>query len=189
MPARGAGPREWGGKTCDLASSTGLRNLQREKAVPPDCCQDRGLRRLACRKQHLVGMTSGASAESLNQLTSLIIQAAIRVHKALGPGLLETAYLNCLCFELSSSGIAIETQKTIPLVYRGVKIDCAYRADLIVAGQVLVEVKALESTAPIHAQQLYTYIRLADLRVGLLLNFGARTMKDGVKRVVNDFPE
>jgi GxxExxY protein len=88
------------------------------------------------------GMASTASAESLNQLTSLIVQAAIRIHKALGPGLFESAYLACLCFELSMGGLTIETQKALPLFYRGVKIDCAYRADLIVAGQVIVEVKA-----------------------------------------------
>ena len=76
-----------------------------------------------------------------------------------------------------------------PCVYRGISIDCAYRADIVVARQVLIEVKALECLAPIHSQQLYTYLRLADCRVGLLLNFGARTMKDGIKRVVNNFPE
>jgi GxxExxY protein len=134
-------------------------------------------------------MTATASAESLNQLTSLIIQAAVRVHRALGPGLLESAYLGCLCFELSTAGVSIETQKALPLVYNGVKIDCAYRADLVVEGLVLVEVKALESLAPIHSQQLYTYLRIADSRVGLILNFGTRTMKDGIKRVVNNFPE
>jgi GxxExxY protein len=90
---------------------------------------------------------------------------------------------------LSSAELSIEVQKSLPLMYRGVRVDCAYRADLVVEGQVLVEVKALESLAPIHKQQLYTYLRVADYRVGLLLNFGARTMKEGIKRVVNDFPE
>jgi len=134
-------------------------------------------------------MSATASAESLNRLTSIVVQSAIAVHKALGPGLLESAYLGCLCFEVSANEVAIETQKALPLTYRGVQIDCAYRADLIVAGSVIVEVKAMQSLAPIHTQQLYTYLRLADCRVGLLLNFGARTMKEGIKRVVNDFPE
>ena len=134
-------------------------------------------------------MTETSTAESLNQLTSVIVQAAVRVHRALGPGLLESAYLSCLCFELSTSGVAIERQKSLPLLYRDVKIDCAYRADLIVNSEVLVEVKALEFIAPIHSQQLYTYLGVADCRVGLILNFGARTMKEGIKRVVNDFPE
>lgn len=134
-------------------------------------------------------MRETVSAESLNRVTSIIVQSAISVHKALGPGLLESAYFACLCFELSKSGVAIETQKALPVTYRGVHIDCAYRGDLIVAGQVIVEVKAMQSLAPIHSQQLYTYLRIADCRVGLVLNFGARTMKEGIKRVVNDFPE
>jgi GxxExxY protein len=85
--------------------------------------------------------------------------------------------------------VAFETQRMFPLTYRDIRIDCAYRADLIVGGQVIVEVKAMQSLLPIHSQQLYTYLRIAGCRVGLLLNFGARTMKDGIKRVVNDFPE
>ncbi len=134
-------------------------------------------------------MSSDLTAESLNQLTSSIVQSAVAVHKALGPSLLEGAYLACLRFELSTAGLKVEAQKALPLVYRGVKVDCAYRADLVVAGHVIVEVKAIDSLSPIHSQQLYTYLRLADCRVGLILNFGARTMKDGIKRVVNDFPE
>jgi|SRR5678816_1478509 GxxExxY protein len=90
-------------------------------------------------------MPTTASAESLNRLTSLVVQAAINVHKALGPGLLESAYLACLCSELSREAVAIETQKALPLIYRGVRIDCAYRVDLIVDSQVIVEVKAMQS--------------------------------------------
>lgn len=134
-------------------------------------------------------MSAIASAESLNHLTSIVIQSAIIVHRALGPGLLESAYLACLCFELSTTGVAFETQRMLPLTYRDIRIDCAYRADLIVGGQVIVEVKAMQSLAAIHSQQLYTYLRVADCRVGLVLNLGARTMKEGIKRVVNDFPE
>ena len=133
-------------------------------------------------------MASTATAESLNHLTSVIIQSAIRVHQAIGPGLLESAYLGCLCFELTSAGVRIETQKALPLIYRGVTIDCAYRADRVVDGVALVEVKALDSLAPIHSRQLLTYLRVAGCPVGLLLNFGAPTMKEGIKRVVNGFP-
>ena len=115
-----------------------------------------------------------ASLERLNRLTSAIIEAAIRIHRTVGPGLLEKAYWGCLCFELSSAGIRIETQKALPLVYRGVKIDCAYRADLIVEGFVIVEVKALNGLAPIHRRQLLTYLRLANCPLGLLLDFGGR---------------
>src|SRR6476619_7241137 len=117
-------------------------------------------------------MTTFLSAETLNQLTSRIIDAAIRVHRAVGPGLLESAYFECLCFELASAGLTIEAQKALPLVYRGMTIRCAYRADIVVEGAVVVEVKALDLLAPIHSRQLYTYLRVADCRVGLVLNFG-----------------
>lgn len=134
-------------------------------------------------------MTTPLTAHELNQLTSAVIANAITVHRELGPGLLESAYLACLLHELSSSSLRVETQRPLSLVYRGVKIDCVYRADLIVNEAVLVEVKALDDIAPVHARQLRTYLRLAGCRVGLLLNFGAATMKDGIKRVVNGFPE
>jgi GxxExxY protein len=128
-----------------------------------------------------------STAESLNRLTSTIIDAATRVHRTIGLGLLENAYLACLRYELVSGGWQIEVQKAISLRYDAVVIDCAYRADLVVADAVIVEVKALEALAPIHSRQLYTYLRLADCRVGLLLNFGAKTMREGIKRIVNKF--
>jgi GxxExxY protein len=133
-------------------------------------------------------MTALAFDESLNRLTSSVIEAAIRIHRTLGPGLLESAYLQCLRFELISAGLNVESEKALSLLYRGVTIDCAYRADLVVEGVVIVEVKALDSLAPIHSRQLYTYLRVADCRVGLILNFGAMTLRDGIKRVVNGFP-
>jgi GxxExxY protein len=126
------------------------------------------------------------SVEQLNHITSRIIEAAIRIHRAIGPGLLEKAYWGCLCFELHSAGLRIETQKALPLVYRGVNIDCAYRADLIVEGLVIVEVKALNGLMPIHRSQLLTYLRLANCPLGLLLDFGGETIKAGIKRVIND---
>lgn len=122
-------------------------------------------------------MPPTVTAESINRLTSLIIERAIRIHRALGPGLLESAYHACLCYELTSAGISVETQKSLPLVYQGVKVDCAYRADLIVERVVIVEVKAQESLAPIHDRQLLTYLRVADCPAGLILNFGARTTR------------
>jgi GxxExxY protein len=128
-------------------------------------------------------------AAALNHITSTIISAAIGIHRALGPGLFERAYLACLCHDLEAAALQIEVQKGIPLLYRGVRIDCVYRADLVVATSVLVEVKALEATAAIHDQQLRTYLRLGGYPVGLLLNFGAATMKAGIKRAVNNFPE
>jgi GxxExxY protein len=134
-------------------------------------------------------MATPMTAEALNGITSTILSAAIDIHRTFGPGLFERAYLACLIHDLVSGSLRVETQKPIPLVHRGVRIDCAYRADLVVEGNVLVEVKALEALAPIHSQQLRTYLRLGDYPVGLLLNFGAPTMKAGTKRVVNQFPD
>jgi GxxExxY protein len=129
------------------------------------------------------------TAARLNATTSRIIEAAIAIHRKLGPGLLESAYLTCLTRDLAEARLPLETQRAIPLVYKSLKVECAYRADLVVDGSVLVEVKAIEAVAPIHIQQVYTYLRLGDYPVGLLLNFGARTMKAGIKRIVNDFPD
>jgi GxxExxY protein len=133
-------------------------------------------------------MATSATADTLNQITSTILSAAIDIHRALGPGLLESAYLTCLIHELVAARMQIERQKAVPLVYREVRIDCAYRADFVVDGNVLIEVKALDVLAPIHIRQLQTYLRLGKYPVGLLLNFGAPTMKEGIKRVVNGFP-
>lgn len=134
-------------------------------------------------------MPRPATAESLNQLTSRIIASAVDVHRALGPGLLESAYLACLTHDLRTHGVKVEQQRPLALTYRDLRIDCAYRPDLIVDDAVIVEVKALDALAPVHSRQLYTYLRLADCRVGLILNFGAQTMKSGIKRIVNRFPE
>jgi GxxExxY protein len=129
------------------------------------------------------------SAEALNALSSKVLAGAVAVHRAIGPGLLEGAYLACLECELRSMDLQVERQVSIPLVYRGMRMSCAYRADLVVEHALLLEVKAIDALTPLHAQQLYTYLRLADYRLGLLLNFGAATMKQGIKRIVNDFPD
>ena len=128
------------------------------------------------------------SADALNRLTSAIVAGAIQVHRTLGPGLLEAAYLACLGYELDQQGLRFEREKAVPLVYKDVRLACAYRADLIVEGQVIVEVKALDVIAPIHSRQMLTYLKLADCRIGLILNFGAATLTSGIKRVVNGFP-
>jgi GxxExxY protein len=127
-------------------------------------------------------------ATTLNQITSKIIAAAIAVHRAFGPGLLEAAYIACLAYELQSMGLHVELEKRLPLVYGSVHMDCAFRADLVVDDLVVVEVKALDVLAPVHSRQVLTYLKVGDYRVGLLLNFGARTMKDGVERIVYRFP-
>lgn len=128
------------------------------------------------------------TANYLNRITSTIIERAISIHRQFGPGLLESAYDACLCHGLIKAGVGIEREKMLPLVYDGLTLENAYRADVLVESCVLVEVKALETLLPIHRRQLSTYLRLGDYRVGLLLNFGARTMKEGIVRIVNKFP-
>ncbi len=118
------------------------------------------------------------------QLTERIIGAAIEVHRALGPGLLESAYEACLCHELSKQGIAFQRQAEMPVVYDGERIDCGYRLDLVVEGSVIEELKSVEELSPIHEAQLLTYLRLSGLKVGLLINFNVNLLKDGVKRRV-----
>ena len=125
----------------------------------------------------------------LDQITRRIIGAAIGVHKALGPGLLESAYEACLAFELRQMGFKLEVQKPLPVVYKDVKLDCGYRLDLVVEDEVIVEVKAVERLSPIHDTQFLSYLRLSHKKVGLLLNFHVRVLKDGLKRIVNEFPD
>lgn len=124
-----------------------------------------------------------------NEITEAIIGAAMEVHRALGPGLLESTYEMCLCRELSLRDIAFERQKPIPVEYKGVKLDCGYRADLIVDGMVLVEVKATETLLPIHDAQLLTYLNLGGWQVGLIINFNVRLLKQGVRRKVLNLEE
>ncbi len=118
-------------------------------------------------------------------LTQQIIGLAMRVHSALGPGLLESAYERCLCHEFEQNGVAYARQVELPLVYRGVRLDCGYRADIVVGDEVLVEVKAVEAITSLHEAQLLTYLRLSACQVGLLLNFNTVSLKDGFRRRVN----
>ncbi|HUT32244.1 MAG TPA: GxxExxY protein [Planctomycetota bacterium] len=117
-------------------------------------------------------------------LTEKIIGAMIEVHKHIGPGLLESAYEVCTCHELHLRGVAFEAQKPLPVVYKNTRLECGYRADLLVDGRVLVEMKAVDSLAPIHEAQLLTYLRLSGVRVGLLVNFNVTVLKDGIRRLV-----
>ena len=121
----------------------------------------------------------------LNQLTEKIIGAAIEVHKALGPGLMESAYEECLCRELALRKIPFERQRPLPVAYKGTKLDCGYRLDMLVAGSVVVEIKALEKVLPIHEAQLLTYLRLGGWKIGLLVNFNVPVLKSGIKRMAN----
>ena len=117
-------------------------------------------------------------------LTKQIIAVAIEVHRYLGPGLLENAYEECLCRELSLRHIAFQRQVPLPLEYKGVKLDCGYRMDLVIEGRVVVEIKAVESLLPIHEAQMLTYLRLAKVHIGLLINFNVPLLKQGIKRLV-----
>jgi GxxExxY protein len=117
-------------------------------------------------------------------LTAQIIGGAIEVHKALGPGLLESAYEACLCHELCSRGLSVQRQVEVPVIYRGVRIDCGYRMDLLVNTEVIVELKAIEKLLPIHEAQLLTYMKLANVRRGLMFNFHTPVLKDGIVRRV-----
>ena len=118
------------------------------------------------------------------ELTEQIIGALIDVHRALGPGLLESAYQACLARELCLRELSFEQEKPLPVEYKGVMLDCGYRLDFIVAGKVIIELKAVEAFQPVHEAQLLTYLRLAGCRVGLLVNFNVPVLKRGIKRMV-----
>jgi GxxExxY protein len=125
----------------------------------------------------------------LNERTEQIIGAAIEVHRALGPGLLESAYEECLCHELALVGIPFLRQYELPLRYKGIRLSCGYRVDILVDEQVAIELKAVDRVEPIHAAQLLTYLKLGNWPVGLLINFNVPVLKAGIKRVVHGFPK
>src|SRR5215204_1831873 len=117
-----------------------------------------------------------------NELTYETIGAAIEVHRTLGPGLLESSYRECLCRELSLRGIGFKREYGLPVQYKGIRLDCGYRIDILVADVVVVEIKAVEGLAPVHDAQLLTYLRLGGWKVGLLINFNVVVLKDGIHR-------
>ena len=127
--------------------------------------------------------------ERLNKITETIIGVAINIHRALGPGLLESAYDACMVYDLIQVGMTVEQQKQLPVVYRGVKLECGYRLDLLIENEVIVEIKSVEKLLPIHKAQLMSYLKLADCKVGLLINFNVELLKDGIQRVVINFPD
>lgn len=125
----------------------------------------------------------------LNKITEMVIGAAIAVHRELGPGLLESTYEACLAFEIADRGWAVERQKSLPVKYRGVKLDCGYRIDLLVQEKVIIEVKAVGRLDPIHEAQLLSYLKLSGCNVGLLINFNVKVLKNGIRRLVLDLKE
>ncbi len=124
-----------------------------------------------------------------NEIAKEIVDTAYKVHTKLGPGLLESVYEAVLHYELRKRGLQIVRQKSLPVVYEEVRLDEGFRADLIAEDKVIVELKSVEEIAPVHKKQLLTYLRLADKRLGLLINFGAHLIKDGIVRVVNKLQE
>ena len=124
-----------------------------------------------------------------DELSSQIISAAIEVHKALGPGLLESAYEKCLCRELELRDVPFVQQQPVPVEYKGVRLECGYRLDLCVAGRIVIEVKSVSELSKIHDAQVLTYLRLTGMSLGLILNFNVALMKDGIRRIVHNFKD
>jgi GxxExxY protein len=120
-----------------------------------------------------------------NQIAKQIVDSAFKIHTELGPGLLESVYEAVLAHELGRRGLSVTKQRAIPVIYEDVQLEVGFRADIIVQNKVLIEVKSVEAIAPVHLKQVQTYIRLIDLRLGLLINFNVNLIKDGIRRVVN----
>ncbi len=125
----------------------------------------------------------------MNEVTEEVIGAAIAVHRELGPGLLESTYEACLAHELHLRGLKFEKQKGLPVEYRGIKLDCGYRIDLLVEGKVVVELKSVERLEPVHSAQLLSYLELSGSPVGLLLNFNVTELRRGIRRLVNNYKD
>jgi GxxExxY protein len=123
------------------------------------------------------------------ELTQRVIGCAMKVHSALGPGLLESAYKECLCFELTRAGLFAEKEKPMPLVYSKVRLDCGYRVDIMVERRLILEIKAVEAINDVHLAQVLTYLKLADLRLGLIMNFHVLHLRNGIRRVVNKYDD
>jgi len=123
----------------------------------------------------------------INEITSIIIEECIKIHSDLGPGLFESVYEEILYYRLTKRGIHVQKQAAIPVFYEEVKMDVGFRADLIVDNRVIVEIKSIEAIAPVHHKQVLTYLKLTGLKVGLLINFNEALLKDGIKRIVNNF--
>lgn len=120
-----------------------------------------------------------------NRLSHIVIGCAIKIHKALGPGLLESAYQECLYYELTQSGLHVEKEKPLPLVYEEVKLEVGYRVDLLVENKLIIELKAVDKLSSVHLAQVLTYLRLSGCKLGLLINFNVTVLKQGVKRVIH----
>jgi len=132
-------------------------------------------------------MNKEKRALSINEITEAIIGYSIKIHTELGLGLLESAYQECLFYELSSNGFNVEKEKPLALVYKGVKMECGYRVDLLVENKVIVELKSVEALTDVHIAQVLTYLKLSNNKIGLLINFNVYRLKDGLKRLINKY--
>ena len=120
-----------------------------------------------------------------NEISNKVIGLAIEVHSALGPGLLESAYKECMCYKINQSGLGVEKEKPMPLIFEGIKLDCGYRIDLLIEHKLVIEIKSVDALNDIHLAQTLTYLKLGGFKLGLLMNFNVLRLKDGIKRVVN----
>ncbi|MBP4141297.1 GxxExxY protein [Flavobacterium sp. P4023] len=120
-----------------------------------------------------------------NEISKIVFESALKIHKVLGPGLLESAYEECLFYELKKSGLKVEKQKQLPLVYEEVRLDVGYRIDIIIEDKFIVEIKSVEALTDVHLAQLLTYLKLSNCKLGLLINFNVSLLKNGVRRVIN----
>jgi GxxExxY protein len=120
-----------------------------------------------------------------NEISKIVFEKGLKVHKTLGPGLLESSYEECMFYELSNSGLKVEKQKALPLVYEDVKLDIGYRIDLMIENKLVVELKAVDALNEVHLAQILTYLKLSNCKLGLLINFNTVLFKDGIKRVIN----
>ncbi len=122
-----------------------------------------------------------------NEISKIVFNSALKIHKALGPGLLESAYEECLYYELQKSGLKVEKQKPLPLIYEDVKMEVGYRVDIMIENKFIIEVKSVDAINDVHLAQILTYLKLADCKLGMLINFNVTLIKNGIKRVINGY--
>lgn len=121
-----------------------------------------------------------------NEISKIVFEEALYIHKTIGPGMLESAYAYCLRYRLVNRGLAVKTEVAVPLIFEQINLECGYRADIVIENKVVLEIKSIESIAPIHLAQTLTYLRFLNIKLGMILNFNSVLMKDGVKRIVNN---
>ena len=135
---------------------------------------------------NLANLAIQKKSMSENEISKIIVEEAIYIHKSIGPGMLESSYVHCLAYRLIKRGLNVKTQMPVPLIFKEVKLECGYRADLVIDNKVVIEAKSIEAIASIHLAQILTYLRFLNLKLGMVLNFNSVLMKNGIRRVVNN---